>query len=71
MSSDSGKSLVVIYGRAKVNLVIYMEILEDNVLLWMNEEFENNYVFTQDGAISLLFLICPMCHSRILYLGFT
>lgn len=71
MSSDSGKSLVVIYGRAKVNLVIYMEILEDNVLLWVNEEFENNYVFTQDGAISLLFLICPMCHSRILYLGFT
>ena len=36
----------------KVNSVVYMKILEDKVLPWLNESFWEWYIFTQDGALA-------------------
>jgi inhibitor of nuclear factor kappa-B kinase subunit alpha len=51
VSSDGGKSpLVFVEEGTKVNSVVYLKMLEDNVLPWVTEAFGDNYAFTQDGA---------------------
>ncbi|KAG1662924.1 Transposable element Tcb2 transposase [Nymphon striatum] len=53
VSSDGRKSpLVFIEQGTKVNSVVYMKLLEENVLPWVTQAFGDNYVFIQDGAPS-------------------
>ena len=53
--SDCGKKspLVFIEKGVKINTEVYLQMLENKVLPWLNEnQWENGWVFQQDGAPS-------------------
>ena len=52
VSNVSKSPLLFIPEEITVNSQIYVEMLKSKVLAWFSEQFENNYVFTQDGAPS-------------------
>ena len=51
VGSDGSKSpLVFIDQGVKVNSEVYVKMLEEKVLPWLQKTYRNGYVFTQDGA---------------------